>query len=346
MKMRKVDILDVARRVTRYTVEHPYERDCWEKASALTGILTWGDLEAVRAITAWVDRAVETQTSNGDLNYADPLHLPAGHVRTFTPTSTLSSSLGYPLLLLYERTKNKAYLEAAGLQMDALLRTPRTSEGGFWARKEGPELWIDFLYMMCPFLVRYGQIKKDLECIEEALKQYEIHVRHLVDPLESLARHAWCEKPNHYPQSTLWSRGNGWLICCSVDMLDLIAKHKKRDLIADTAKKVIAAMAAHQDRSGYFHHILDDYNSNLEASGTLMFAYAAARAVQLGLLDGSYTKRAFRALSAVAGSVDEAGAVPGVAVPPGGPGVPFGTTLFGQGFFLLATHALREHLKG
>jgi len=42
--------------------------------------------------------------------------------------------------------------------------------------------------------------------------------------------------------------------------------------------------------------------------------------------------------------VQEDGAIPGVAVPPGGPGVPFGSTLFGQGFFLLATHALRQQL--
>jgi unsaturated rhamnogalacturonyl hydrolase len=47
----------------------------------------------------------------------------------------------------------------------------------------------------------------------------------------------------------------------------------------------------------------------------------------------------------VAGSIDESGAIPGVAVPPGGPGVPFGTTLFGQGFFLLAVQALQDKVK-
>jgi unsaturated rhamnogalacturonyl hydrolase len=63
------------------------------------------------------------------------------------------------------------------------------------------------------------------------------------------------------------------------------------------------------------------------------------------LVDDSYLERAERALRIVAGSVTESGAVPGVAVPPGGPGVPFGTTLFGQGFFLLAAHALRDRLN-
>ncbi len=104
-------------------------------------------------------------------------------------------------------------------------------------------------------------------------------------------------------------------------------------------------MAEFQDRSGFFHHVLDDVNTKLEASSTVMFAYAAAKAVSLGLIDASFIDRAVRSLRVVAGSIEDDGAIPGVAVPPGGPGVPFGTTLFGQGFFLLAAHALREQLK-
>lgn len=47
-----------------------------------------------------------------------------------------------------------------------------------------------------------------------------------------------------------------------------------------------------------------------------------------------------------ADSVEDSGPVLGVALPPGGPGVPLGWTLFGQGFFLLAAHALQQHLAG
>lgn len=343
--MRTINVLDINRSVMQYVLDHPYERDYWEKAPALTGVLTWGDEKALQVVQTWIDRAVETQTSGGDLNYADPLDLPAGHVKTFTPTSSLSSSLGYPLLRLYERTGESAYLDAARRQIEALLATARTSEGGIWARKEGPELWIDFLYMMCPFLALYGQIARQPACVDEAYKQYSIHVKHLVDPYQSLARHAWCERPNHYPQSTFWARGNGWLLCCSVDMLAIVPDHPGADLVRNTTLKALKAMAAYQDRSGFFHHILDDANTKFEASSTLMFSYAAARAVQLELVDDSYLERAKRALRVVAGSVTESGAVPGVAVPPGGPGVPFGTTLFGQGFFLLAAHALRDRLN-
>ncbi|MDM0014915.1 glycoside hydrolase family 88 protein [Variovorax sp. J22P168] len=343
--MRTIDVAAAKRRAMKYVLTHPYERDYWEKAMAITSVLAWDDAEEVAEIRNWIDRAVETQTSNGDLNYADPLDLPAGHVRTFTPTSSLPCSLGYPLLLMHQRTGDASYLEAARLQAEALVRTSRTSEGGIWARKEGPELWVDFLYMMCPFLILYGQISGETSYVDEAFKQYDVHVRHLVDPHQGLTRHAWCETPNHYPQSTFWARGNGWLVCVSMDMLALAPDHKGAAQVREVGVRALKKMAEYQDRSGYFHHVLDDVGTKLEASSTVMFALAAQNAVQRDLVDSTFTDKALRAVRVVAASVDESGAVPGVAVPPGGPGVPFGTTLFGQGFFLLAAHALKQQLN-
>lgn len=342
--MRPDGLNNVVHRVTRYTVTHPYERDCWEKAPAISGVLQWDDPEAVAAVRAWIDRAVQTQTSDGHLSYSDRLELAVGHVATFTPTAPLSTSLGYPLLAFYERTKEPRYLAAASRQVEALLRTPRTSDGGFWARKEGPELWIDFIYMMCPFLVRLGRITGKADYVEEAFRQFDVHVKHLVDPHKHLARHAWRELPDSYPQSTLWARGNGWLVATVVDMFDLAPEHPRAKAAAEVGRRALEAMRSRQDGSGYLRHILDDPDSKLEASASLMFAYAIGRGVKLGIVGADYLDSAVRAVEAVAGSIGEDGAVPGVAVPPGGPGVPFGTTLFGQGFFLLAAAALREHL--
>ncbi|MBV5270506.1 MAG: glycoside hydrolase family 88 protein [Afipia sp.] len=336
---------ELVAKVIDYTIKNPYERDYWEKAPALTGILVWEFGEAIAAIQRWMDRAVETQTTEGCLNYSERLELPAGHVSTFTPTASLSASLGYPLLGFYERTKDMRYMEAAQLQAKALFAAPRTSEGGICARTEAPELWVDFLYMMCPFLIRLGKLTGEQKYIDEAFRQYEIHVKYLVDPHVNLSRHAWCERPNHFPQSTLWARGNGWLIACSVDMLAMAPDHEKSAFVADTCRKALTAMRSFQDRSGFFHHILDDRYSKLEASAALMYAYAARMAVQQKIVGDDFIEGATRAWRVVAGSVQDNGAVPGVAVPPGGPGVPFGTTLFGQGFFLLAAHALRGELR-
>lgn len=340
-----LDPSKLVEKVINYTVNNPYERDYWEKAPALTGVLVWGRDDSVAAIQKWMDRSVQTQTSEGCLNYSEPLDLPAGHVSTFTPTASLSASLGYPLLGFYERTKHQGYMEAAKLQMEALLAAPRTTEGGICARVEAPELWVDFLYMMCPFLIRYGKLTGEQSYIDEAFRQFEIHIKHLVDPHVHLSRHAWCERPNHYPQSTLWARGNGWLVACSVDMLAMAPDHPKAKIVAETCRRALEAMRTHQDRSGFFRHILDNRYTKFEASATLMYAYAARMAVNQKIVGDDFIAGAMKAWQVVAGSVLEDGAVPGVAVPPGGPGVPFGTTLFGQGFFLLAAHALRGELN-
>ncbi len=339
-----LDVAALVRAVTRYTIEHPDERDPWEKAPAITGVLAWNDDASVAGVKRWIDRAVATQGSEGYLCYPERIELASGHVRTFTPTASLSASIGFPMLKFYERTKDARYLESARRQVEALYRAPRTRDGGISCRYESIELWVDFTYLMCPFLARYGKITAETRHIDEAFAQYEIHARHLVDGLTGLSRHAWCETPNHYPQSTFWARGNGWLIDCAVDLLEIAPDHKLAGFVRDTCRKALATMKGLQDRSGFFRHILDDPFSKFEASATLMYSYAVAKAVTLGIVDDTFIDSAVRGFEVVAGSVLDNGAVPGVAVPPGGPGVPFGTTLFGQGFFLLAAHALRDRI--
>jgi unsaturated rhamnogalacturonyl hydrolase len=340
-----LDPRELVTRATRWALAHPDERDPWEKAPAITGVLAWNDPESVQGVKRWIDRAVDTQGSDGYLCYSERIDLPHGHVRTFTPTGTLSASIGYPMLELYQRDRDARYLEAARLQVEAILRAPRTKDGGISCRHESNELWVDFIYLMAPFLARYGKVSGEQQHVDEAFAQYQIQASHLIDPFTGLARHAWCETPNHFPQSTLWARGNGWLVCAAVDLLEIEPNHPRATYLADTCKAALEAMRSLQDRSGFLRHILDDPFSKFEASATVMFAYAAARAAERGLVDGSFVDSALRGWRAVALSIGDDGAVPGVAVPPGGPGVPFGSTLFGQGFFLLATHALRKQLN-
>ncbi|RZI97684.1 MAG: glycosyl hydrolase [Variovorax sp.] len=342
--MTPLNLDDLVKRVTAYTLAHPYERDVWEKAPAVTGILQWNDAAAIAEAGRWTQRMVDVQSSRGYLGYDERIELAKGHAAVFSPTAALSTALGYNVLAFYERDGGADLLEAARLQAKAVLAGPRTKGGGFWVRKEGPELWIDFIYMMCPFLARLGRIEGDASLVDEALLQIKVNVHHLVDKEQHLARHAWREIPNSYLQSTFWCRGNGWLTCCLVDTLEELGDHKGAEPLKALGREVFTAIAAHQDRSGFFHNILDDEHEKFEASGTLMFAYSAAKAVRQGWLDDSYLEKAERAFRIVAGSVEADGAIPGVQVPPGGPGVPFATTLYGQGFFLQAAAALKQRL--
>lgn len=334
-------LAEIVRRVTDFTLANHDERDCWMKAPAISAVLQSGREADIAVVDSWLRRAVATQRSDGNLAYADSFQgITAGHIRSFTTLASLTSGLGYPLMLRYQQTNDPVYLEAAHRQYDALCAAPRTCDGGVWTRGEAPELWIDYTYLMCPFLALYGQIAQKTEAIDEAFRQYRVHVNHLVDPTKKLARHAWCERPDHFPQSTFWSRGNGWLVCASVDLLEIAPDHPDAGFVRETGLAALKAMASYQDASGYFCNVLDDPSSNLEASGGLMFAYAVAKAEKLDWSVDNLIPAALRALNAVAGGVQSSGKVPGVSVPPGGPGVPFDWAPFGQGFFLLAAHEL------
>ncbi len=342
---------ELVERVSGFVRDNPNERDCWQKAPALSGMLAWGADADMPTVKRWIDRAVATQKSDGNLSYGDWHTSSGGHIRSFTPLASETAAMGAPMLELYMRNGERRYLASAAKQYRALLAAPRTSEGGIWSRGEAPELWIDFTYLMCPFMARYGKLAEDGGAVDEAFRQFRIHVRRLLDPELRLARHAWCEKPNHFPQSTLWARGNGWLLACCVELLAIAPEHEQSAFVRKVFGDVLGAMSELQDASGYFFHVLDDPLSNLEASATLMYAYAAQRAVDQDVAVQGWSaeclrQRAIKAFTVVAGSVEPCGRVPGVAMVPGGPGVPFGWTLFGQGFFLLAAHALRAHLIG
>lgn len=344
-----MDLQELVQRVSGFIRDNPNERDCWQKAPAISGLLTWEQDEFQPVAKRWIDRAVNTQKSDGNLSYGDWHTSSGGHIRSFTPLASETAAMGAPMMQLYRRNPDSRYLESAAKQYRALRDAPRTAEGGIWSRGEGPELWIDFTYLMCPFMADYGKQAGEADAVDEAFRQFRIHVRRLVDQELNLARHAWCEKPNHFPQSTLWARGNGWLLACCAELLTIAPDHADTGFVRKVYADVLGAMSPLQDASGYFFHVLDDPLSNLEASATLMYAYAAQRAIDLGVSiagckPDELRARAIKAFTVVAGSVEPCGRVPGVAMVPGGPGVPFGWTLFGQGFFLLAAYVLREHL--
>jgi unsaturated rhamnogalacturonyl hydrolase len=142
----------------------------------------------------------------------------------------------------------------------------------------------------------------------------------------------------------LWARGNGWLVAGGTDLVAIAPRHDKAADTRKTVQRTLSAMRDVQDRSGYLRHILDDSTSKLEASATLMFAYACVHGAAHDVVGADFVAAGTRAFEAVAGVVNTEGAVTGVAVPPGGPGVQFGWTMFGQGFFLLTAHALTGRL--
>ena len=71
----ELNVKELVARVTRYTAAHPLERDTWERAMAITGVLLGDDQGAIAEMQRWVDRIVALQGSNGYLSYDERVEL-------------------------------------------------------------------------------------------------------------------------------------------------------------------------------------------------------------------------------------------------------------------------------
>jgi unsaturated rhamnogalacturonyl hydrolase len=257
----------------------------WEKGLLVNGLLATG--EATDRARALIDRAIETQTTDGQFAYGS---LDTKHLDWDVPWQTGTyTSIADPLI------------PGHGV-LDFYFRT-------------GEEAAFD-----------------------DAVTQFRLQRARLQDPHTKLFRHNWLESPNRFIQSSFWARGNGWVTTAVVDTLaHLPDGHDGRPLLVEILREVCDALRAYQDRTGFWHNVLDDPTSWLETSGTLIFAYSFARGVEMGILDEErFGAAAERAMSICEGVVDDTGRVRRVAKVPGGPQAPPGVTLHGQGWFLLA----------
>lgn len=323
-------------RVAERTLERDMENETWQKAVALNGLLAVGEYDD--EVRRHVDRAVETQTTAGQFSYGS-LDLKPWSGDTEYKSQTDPAALGYSVLEFYERTGDERYLDAAGRQYEYLAeRAQRTRDDGIGHHRGAIELWVDAVYMLCPFLARYGAAADEPAAYDDAARQAIVQTDHLRDPQTGLFRHEWREQPNVYPEDTFWSRGNGWVLGGVLDALEYLPDdHDDRDALVEIFSDLSEAVVSLQDASGFWHNILDDPTSPLETSGTLMFAYAFRKGIERGIIESEEYERAARdAMEVSKGVVKDNGTVGRVVGPPGGPNVPFAETSYGQGWFLLA----------
>ncbi|WP_162524356.1 glycoside hydrolase family 88 protein [Halobellus captivus] len=332
---------DVVQNVADYTIQRDMESERWEKSVAISGLMaTDYHTDVSRQL---VDRAIDTQTSDGQFAYGwgdspgEWARRADYDVEEYNPT-TNAAVLATNALDFYEMSGDERYLDAVSRQYDYFETVDRTSDGGISRRDEWVELFTEPLYFLCPFFVRFGLITDSSVPIDEAVKQVDVHTKHLRDDHAGLFRHIWRETPNTYPGGPFWSRGNGWATMGLMETIRALPQdHRARERIVHILEETMDAIIDLQDDSGFWHLILDDSRTSLESSGTLMFVYTLKKGLQEGFLEGTrYEEAASRAMDVCTDVVNEEGAVRRVSKPPASANSPLGTTSYGQGSFLLA----------
>jgi rhamnogalacturonyl hydrolase YesR len=303
--------------------------------------LSLGQWDAVRdSASKWtyttgllMEAMDDLSVATGDGRYADYARRTIdsyleddGTIHTYKPEDFNIDNInsGKMLLRLFARHGDSRYHAAIGNLVAQLRDHPRTSEGAFWHKLRYPhQLWLDGVYMGMPFLAAVGEMEGDDEKLEDAVREFSITRSRLRDAETGLYYHAWDEArqqewadPETGRSRHFWARGLGWFAMALVDILDVIPAEKTalREPLLGIIPELAEALVRVQDDTGTWFQVMDmpDEPGNYrEASGSAMFIYFLAKAINQGYLPETYVpvvEKAYRGLVDEFVAIDAEGA--------------------------------------
>ncbi|HXI00715.1 MAG TPA: glycoside hydrolase family 88 protein [Sphingobacteriaceae bacterium] len=215
---------------------------------------------------------------------------------------------------LVNRDDYRTYTQkAANHTQKGLLRL----KDGTWSRDRPRNMtvWADDLYMGVPFMARMGRITGNKKYFDDAIKQVENFTRLLYNPSTNLYYHCYYNDVEMTGVAH-WLRCNGWVVLAQTELLNNLPKDhpKRKELIANLLRQIIGYSRYQDNKSGLWHQLIDKQDSYLETSGTAMFTYAVARAVNEGWINKSYLSIAENGWKGVASKITAKGEIEDVCI--------------------------------
>lgn len=207
----------------------------------------------------------------------------------------------------------KAYLEKTA---DYILNRQLRLDDGTLCRNNphNRTIWADDLYMSVPFLARMGKLTGDNKYFDDAIKQVLNFNKYLYDPAKGIYFHCWYSDVAQNGVAH-WLRCNGWIAMAQVELLSNLPKsYPGRQQLITYLQRQLTGISRYQDQSGLWHQLIDKPDSYLETSGTAMFVYAIAKAVNEHWISSSYKSVAIEGWKGLAKKVTPDGRVEDVCV--------------------------------
>ena len=233
------------------------------------------------------------------------------------------------LACLYEKTGNEAYRPWLETWAEwAMYELSRTKAGGMqhatYLTENHQQLWDDTLMMTVMPLAKIGKIFNRPEYVNEAKRQFLIHITYLFDRESGLFFHGWEFNDDssaglgHNFARARWARGNSWITIVIPEFLELIEDDLSpndpfRTHLLDILEAQCSALTRLQEPSGMWRTLLDhpvNEGSYAEASATAGFAYGilkARRKRHLSSENSRYDDAAVNAIKAILDNVSEDG---------------------------------------
>src|SRR5690606_28602371 len=176
-------------------------------------------------------------------------------------------------------------------------------------------LWLDDLFMSVPALAQMGKKTGDSKYFDEAAKQVSLYTERMFNSNKRIYIHGKVADTETYHQFN-WARTNGCDIMAIVELLDIMPlNHKDRPAVLGQFQRFAQGLVSYQSGSGFWHQLLDRYDSYQETSATAIFTYSLARAINKGWLDYEvFAPVTLLGWSAVSSMINEKGQIEGVCV--------------------------------
>jgi unsaturated rhamnogalacturonyl hydrolase len=226
-----------------------------------------------------------------------------GNIRTYKYDNLTLDNIapGRDILLLYNVTRKKKYLNAVNILRKQLTSQPRTHEGGFWHKKIYPnQMWLDGLYMAEPFYIQYANTFHEDSDYVDIARQFLLMEKNARDIKTGLLYHGydaskqekWANKQTGLSPN-FWARAMGWYGMGLVDVLENFPANipQKKELMSILNRFAAAVTKVQDNKTGLWWDILDKPGKEKnypEASACCMFVYALAKGVRLGYLPVSF----------------------------------------------------------
>ena len=192
---------------------------------------------------------------------------------------------------------------------------PRVAEGGFWHKKVYThQMWLDGLYMGCPFYARYASrfLEGDAKraAFDDIANQFAVVTRHTYDAKTGLYRHGWDESKSMIwadkatgQSAHAWGRALGWFAAAIVDTEEYFpADHPGREQLRKLLREYTATLIRWQDNSGAWWQVADQperEGNYLESTATALIGYAMMKGVNRGILGEDAKAAALKAWNAL-----------------------------------------------
>jgi unsaturated rhamnogalacturonyl hydrolase len=202
------------------------------------------------------------------------------------PPERVAHALPAYAALYLHRTMPASRWARAVQQMAAFLvhGYPREADGSLRYVPQRPEILVDTLGMVCPFLAAFGRDFDDTDACEVAKRQFVAFNAVNRDPDSRLVFHGYRVGGPYRLGLHGWGRGVGWYLLGLVDTLVELSPGPDPKLVF-ALHEAVEALRKFQRPDGHWSWVVPFPDQMRDSSVTAMCGYALARAAKARLLN-------------------------------------------------------------